>query len=201
MVPSEVPDVRQKRGVLPRIPGPRRGFHGISCWHSPMDLCWLSRGLSWVQNSILRRIVLVSTGVVVRKVGVRLKIPFDHEFSVFLADIHPWKCAVPYFDCAGRRIRLSIERYPFWHVFSRAEVIFCWFFSAPGILPNKYDSYGQNRMMWCGPIAGSSKRNSPLKHGGRLVIENYQRNRVPCFSAHKLWEIHSRAIHRLKRLC
>jgi hypothetical protein len=33
--------------------------------------------------------VLVSIGVVERKVGVRPKIPFVHEFSVFLADIRP----------------------------------------------------------------------------------------------------------------
>jgi hypothetical protein len=82
-----IPVVLLEIGVLPQILGPKQTFHGISCWHSPTNLCWLSTWLCWVQNSILRRMLLVSTGVVRRKVGIRPKRIFDHEFSVFLADI------------------------------------------------------------------------------------------------------------------
>ena len=52
-----------------------------------MDLCRLSTQLCWVQNSILRRMVLLSRKVVSRKVVVHPEIPFVEGFLVFLADI------------------------------------------------------------------------------------------------------------------
>ena len=114
MVHFLIPVVRWKIGVLPQILGKTLDFQVISCWHSPLDLCGLSTWLCWVQNSILRRMVLLSRRIVGWKAGVHPEIPFVEGFLVFLADTRLWRCTEPRIGCAKRRIRFSIQRCHFW---------------------------------------------------------------------------------------